>query len=167
MDKRFTDTDTTYIDNEDVITLSNIWYLMRDITNLEERRAWQEGRMYHMTQHLSNGPGGGSGGKTKGLEETFAALAELDEEHEKECADYVKEMKKAQKILNKIKSKSMKTFVTMLYMMNRPFSEIRKELNMTRRMFYAAKLAVEGAPNMESVEWKDKFILRKDKNVLK
>lgn len=158
MDKqRFTE-DATEINNTDIIMLSNIWCTMCDITNLEERRAWQEGRLYHITQQISNGHG--SGGSPKGMDETFAELAGLDAEHEEACKIYVADMREAQKILDNIKNPKMKTFVVMMYVMNRPYSEIRQELNMTRRSFDAAKKAVEEACCMDAVEWKEKYVLK-------
>ena len=160
MDKqRFTE-DATEINNTDIIMLNNIWCTMCDITNLEERRAWQEGRLYHITQQISNGHGGG--GSPKGMDETFAELAGLDAEHEETCKIYVADMREAQKILDNIKNPKMKTFVVMMYVMNRPYSEIRQELNMTRRSFDAAKKAVEEAHCMDEVNWKEKYILREN-----
>lgn len=159
MDKqRFTE-DATEINNTDIIMLNNIWCTMCDITNLEERRAWQEGRLYHITQQISNGHGGGS---PKGMDETFAELAGLDAEHEEACKIYVADMQEAQKILDNIKNPKMKTFVVMMYVMNRPYSEIRQELNMTRRSFDAAKKAVEEAPCMKEVKWKEKYVLKEN-----
>lgn len=161
MDKqRFTE-DATVINNTDIIALNNVWCTMRDITNLEERRRWQEGRLYHITQQISNGSGGS--GSPKGMDETFAELAGLDAEHEEACMVYVADMREAQKILDNIKNPKMKTFVTMMYVMNRPYSEVRKELNMTRRSFEAAKKAVEEASSMKHVDWKEKYVLKENK----
>ena len=145
--------------NRDIPLLSDVFYIMQEVRLIEQRRDWQRDRMVNITQHLTGMPGGG--GMPKGLDEAFALLSELDEEHEQRCKDYVRQLKAAQKILNGIESRSMRAFVTMKYVMNVPDTEIRRELNMTRTGFNRARRCVESAECMATVKWREKYILMK------
>ena len=71
------------IRNRDIPLLSDVFYIMQEICQIEQRRDWQRDRMLNITQHLSGMPGGG--GVPKGLDEAFSLLSELDEEHEQRC----------------------------------------------------------------------------------
>ena len=115
--------------------------------------------MVFISQHLSGMPGGG--GSPKGLDEAFARLAEIDDEHAKRCRIYVRQLKKAQRILNDIDNLTMRTFVLMKYVFSASDQDIRKELNMTRRGFERARKCVESAPNMAAVKWHDQYIIEK------
>lgn len=143
--------------NRDIPLLSEILYIMQDICQIEYRRDWQHDRMYNITQHLTGMPG--VGGLPNGLDEAFALLSEIDEEHEARCKEYVRQLRKAQNILNGIESRTMRTFVVMKYIMNVPDVNIRDELNMTRRGFDRARRAVEEAPSMEAVKWQERYIV--------
>ena len=92
-------------------------------------------------------------------EKDFAALSEIDTEHEKKCKDYMRKLRKAQKILNGIESQSMRTFVQMKYVMDLPDTEIRKELNLSKHGFYRARQCIESAPCMAAVKWQERYIL--------
>ena len=142
--------------NRDIPLLSEILYIMQDICHIEERRDWQRDRMTNITQHLTGMPGGGM---PKGLDDAFSMLSEIDEEHEARCKDYVRQLRKAQKILNSIESRTMRTFVVMKYVMDVPDVKIRQELNMTWRGFDRARRAVEGATCMASVKWHERYIV--------
>jgi len=143
--------------NRDIPLLSDVFYIMQEICQIEQRRDWQRDRMLNITQHLSGMPGGG--GVPKGLDETFALLSELDEEHEQRCRAYVEQLRTAQAILNGIRSQSMRTFVTMKYVMNVPDSQIRQELNMTRTGFNRARRCIESAERMATVRWRERYVL--------
>ena len=145
------------VKNRDIPLLSEILYIMQDVCHIEERRDWQRDRMENITQHLTGMPGGG--GLPKGLDDAFALLSEIDEEHEARCREYVRQLRRAQKILNSIESRTMRTFVMMKYIMDVPDTEIRDELNMTRRGFDRARRAVEEAPNMAAVKWQERYIV--------
>ena len=147
------------IRNRDIPLLADVLSIMQEICQIEQRRDWQRDRMLNITQHLTGMPGGG--GTPKGLDEAFALLSELDEEHEKRCKDYVRQLKAAQKILNGIESRSMRAFVTMKYVMDVPDAQIREELNMTRTGFNRARRCVESAEHMSSVKWHERYILAK------
>lgn len=145
------------IRNRDIPLLADVLCIMQEICRIEQRRDWQRDRMFSITQHISGMPGGG--GKPKGFEEAFAILSELDEEHEQRCKEYVRQLKTAQRILNGIESRNMRTFVMMKYIMNIPDTEIRDELNMTRRGFDRARKCVEEAECMAAVKWRERYIL--------
>ena len=147
------------IRNRDIPLLADVLSIMQEICQIEQRRDWQRDRMTNITQHLTGMPGGG--GNPKGLDEAFAMLSELDAEHEQRCKEYVLALKKAQRILNGIESRSMRAFVIMKYVMDVPDQEIRQELNMTRTGFMRARRCVEDAESMASVKWIERFIIRK------
>lgn len=143
--------------NRDIPLLSEILYIMQDVCQIERQRDWQHDRMYNITQHLTGMPGGG--GPSKGFDEAFALLSEIDEEHEARCKEYVQQLRKAQNILNGIESRTIRTFVMMKYIMGVPDANIREELNMTRRRFDRARRAVEEAPSMAEVKWRERYIV--------
>ena len=142
--------------NKDIPLLASTLSLMKSVEMIEERREWQNSRMYNITQHLTGMPGNHS---VHGLDDAFAVLSEMDSEHQKLCIEYVRRLKKIQKILNGIESQTMRTFVTMKYVMNISDAEIRKELNMTRRGFDRAKNSIESASRMSTVKWQERYIL--------
>lgn len=150
------------VNNKDIPTLEQVHSVMAQVTHLEERRAWQQDRMGFISQHLTGMPGGG--GTPRGLDEAFARLAEVDDEHADKCKMYVRRLRKAEKILNSIENINMRTFVMMRYVLGASDMEIRKELNMTRRGFDRARKYVESAPNMASVKWHDQYIIENAKN---
>lgn len=142
--------------NKDIPLLADIFYIMQEIKQIEQRREWQQERMFNITQHLTGMPGGGT---PKGLDEAFALLAEIDDEHKQKCKDYARQLRKAQRILNGIESRSMRAFVVMKYVMDAPDTEIMRELNMTKHGFYRARAAVEDAACMAAVKWQERYIL--------
>lgn len=143
--------------NRDIPLLSEVLYIMQEICQIEQRRNWQHDRMTNITQHLSWMPKGG--GLPKGLDDAFALLSEIDEEHEARCREYVCQLQEAQKILNGIESRTMRTFVMMKYIMNVSDANIREELNMTRRGFDRARRCVEEASCMAEVKWCERYIV--------
>lgn len=150
----------TIVKNRDIPLLAEVWCIMQEVCRIEQMRSWTRERMHNITQHLTGMPGGG--GLPKGLDEAFAMLSDLDAQHEEKCKDYVRQLKEAQKILNGIESRTMRTFVMLKYMMAVPDREIREELNMTRWGFEQARKCVEQARDMESVVWRERYILARD-----
>lgn len=148
------------IRNKDIPLLADILSIMQEVCQIEKQRDWQRDRMANITQHLTGMPGGG--GVPKGLDEAFAMLSELDEEHEQRCKEYVRQLKAAQKILNGIESRSMRAFVIMKYVMDMRDVDIRDELNLTRTGFSRARRCIETADSMASVKWRERYILAKD-----
>lgn len=147
------------VNNADIPLLSDVLCIMQEVCAVERRRDWQRDRMYNITSHATGTPGGG--GIPHGLDEAFAKLAEIDEEHEQKCKEYVRKLKRAESILNGIRSESMRTFVLMKYVMNVPDVKIRAELNLSERGFKRARRCIEEAKRMTSVKWPEKYILKK------
>ena len=147
------------VNNADIPLLSDVLCIMQEVCAVERRRDWQRDRMYNITSHATGTPGGG--GIPHGLDEAFAKLAEIDEEHERKCKEYVQKLKRAETILNGIRSESMRTFVLMKYVMDVPDVKIRAELNLSERGFKRARRCVEEAKRMASVKWPEKYILKK------
>lgn len=147
------------IHNRDIPVLQEVLPCMQAVCQTEKLRDWQRDRMVHITQSLSGMPGGGGG--PKGLDAAFAALDELSREQEDACKAYVRQLRKAQGILNGIESGSMRSFVLMKYVMNLPDGKIRDGLNLTRRGFERARKAVQDAPSMEAVKWQERYIFEK------
>lgn len=147
------------IRNRDIPLLANILCVMQDVCMVEKQREWQRERLTNITPHITGMPGGG--GLPKGLEEAFAAISELEESQAQECLKYARSLKKAQEILNGIGSESMRTFVKMKYVFSIADTDIRRELNMTRRGFEQARKCVEEAPDMASVKWQEKYVVAK------
>ena len=150
------------VKNKDIPLLAGILSIMQSVKGLEERRLWQRDRMLSITQHITGMPGGG--GMPKGLDEAISILSELDSQHEEKCKEYARQLKKAQKIINRIESVTMRTFVVMKYVMDVPDTKIRAELNMTYRGFDRARKAIESAPDMASVVWRERYIVEQGRN---
>lgn len=143
--------------NRDIPLLTRVLGIMQDVASLEKRIEWQNERMYSITAHLTGMPGGK--GTASGFDAVFAAVDGLQDEHREKVRTYVRELKRAENIINSIESASMRTFVTMLYVDDLPAEFIRKELNMTRYGFERARAAVEEAESMRQVVWRERFIV--------
>ena len=143
--------------NKDIPILARVLYTMRDVTNIEQMRDWIQARMYSITQHLSGMPGGG--GTPKGLDDTFARLSEMDDEHKEKCRRYMRELEEAEGILNRIESPAMRTFVVMKYVLDIPNVQIARELNLTEWKFNQMRRCVEQTADMEHVVWKEPYKL--------
>lgn len=142
------------VKNKDITVLKGIMYTMQKVRQLEERAAWEKDRMNNITSHLSFTPRGG--GIPSGLDRAFAALSDLEEAHKDEVVRYTKALKRAESIINGIENEQMRTMVFMLYVEQLPLTEVRERLNMSRRLFDAARKAIETANDMESVVWRER-----------
>lgn len=154
----FTEEETRTIRNRDIILLSHILNMIQDVGLTEQKRLWMQDRLFSMSQHITGMPGGGE--RPAGLEEPLAAIWELEEKYAKECREYLRDISRAEQILNHIQCRSMRTFVMMRYVFNLGNTEIMKRLNMKRRRFEQACKAIEQAPDMEHVVWRDRFALK-------
>ena len=149
--------------NRDIPKLCAVPAIMQEIIGLEERRAWQRSRAENVTQHLTGMPGGG---EPHGLDTVFAAISALEEEHEKKCARYIREVQEAERILDAIPSRTMRAFVTMRYMLGSTNRQIMRELNLSRWGFESARRSVEEAPDMAHVNWQERFFLAGEREIL-
>ena len=144
------------VKNRDIPLLSRVLYTMQDVRSLESRLEWQRDRMFSITQNLSGMPGR-KGGKPHGFDAALAAIDELNEQQCERLRGYIRELKTAERIINGMPSRMMRTFVVMLYVENLPAAVVQRELNMTRRGFENARNAVEQAEDMERVKWSERF----------
>jgi hypothetical protein len=143
--------------NRDIPLLERVLYVMQDVRALDESRAWQKDRMSDISQHLTGMPK--SGGLPHGLEAAYAALSEVETDHEEEVLRYIRELKAAEKIIRGIGSRLMRTFVCLLYLEHLPPEQVRRELNLTEWGYRRARAAVEQASDMQSVRWRDRYLL--------
>ncbi len=149
--------------NRDIPLLARVLGIMQDVCGLERQIEWQNERMYSITARLTGMPSGKGG--ASGFDAAFAAIDGLKDEHREKIRMYVRELKRAEKIINSIPSATMRTFVTMLYVDDLPLEFIRKELNMTRYGFERARAAVEDAPSMRDVVWRERFLVENEKDI--
>lgn len=147
------------IKNRDIPLLARVLYVMQDVCSLEKRCEWQRERLFSITQNITGMPGGK--GVPSGFDTAFAAIDGINEEHREQIAAYTRELKEAEKIINSIPSRTMRTFVTMLYVENISAATVQRELNMTRRGFENARNAVEQAQDMASVVWRERYYVEK------
>jgi hypothetical protein len=147
------------VKNRDITLLARVLYVMQDVYSLEKRCEWQRDRLFSITQHITGVPGGK--GVPSGFDTAFAAIDGINEEHREQIAAYTRELKSAEKIINSIPSRTMRSFVTMLYVDNMPAATVQRELNMTRRGFENARNAIEQAEDMASVVWRERFYVEK------
>lgn len=145
------------VSNRDIPVLQDVLPVMQLVNRTEELRGWQRGRAEKITANLTGMP---RGGDALGLDGVVAALDELDRKQANECREYACRLRAAQRILNSIESLTMRAFVMMKYVMGLQDGEIRQQLNMTRWGFERARRSVEDAPDMASVKWKERYIVR-------
>lgn len=142
------------VKNKDIQLLRKVNLLKLDVISLENRAQWERDRMSNISQHLSTACGGGS---PHGMDESFAAMSEVEERHRLLVKQYAQEIKKAEQIINGIVSHQMRTMVTMLYMDNVADNAVRSVLHMSRWAFDNAKSAIENADCMADVRWNDRY----------
>lgn len=145
------------IKNRDILLLSHVLYTMQDVSSLERRLAWQQERLYSVTQNLSGMPSGK--GPAKGFDSVYAAMDGLNDEQREKLLAYTKELEQAEKIINGIESRTMRTFVLLMYVDGLPPEKVREELNMSEWGFRKARDCIEKAPDMESVIWQERYVL--------
>ena len=145
------------IRNRDIPLLADVLPTMQLVNQTERRLDWQHARMLSISQHISGMPGGGS--LPKGLEDAFALLEEAGEAHESQLRQYLNELRAAERVLNGIESRTMRTFVVMKYVMDVPDAEIRRELNISERRFERARKSIEEAESMAAGVWREKYIV--------
>ena len=140
--------------NRDIPLLQDVLPAMQAICQTEKLQTMQRQRMQRLTASLTGMPGSGT---AQGLDAAMAALDELSREQGEACREYARILRRAQHILNGIQSRQLRAFVMMKYVMSLPDAAVRKELGMTRRGMESAKHAAQDAPDMASVEWRDRY----------
>lgn len=140
------------INNRDIPLLFCVLYTMQDIRMLEEKRDFTHEQLKRATKGLTGMPPGGGG--PHGMEETFAKLAELDEQHAEKIKQYAEELSMAEKIINGIPpERGMRTFVEMVYMKHMRKEEVMAEINLTEWEYRKARERIEKAESMAKVKW--------------
>ena len=146
------------IRNQDIITLSNVLYAMQDVSMTEQKRMWLQERLFSMSQRITGMPGGGP---KSGMEDKFAIIDELEEKYTKENEAFLRELHRAEEILNSIRNRKMRTFVMKKYVFGGSNAEIQKDFNMKRRKYEQVCKAIEQAPDMAHVKWDEAYMLKK------
>lgn len=142
--------------NADIPLLARVYEIMQDVVSMEEKCEKLDARKVNITQHLSWAAGGG---ERHGFDDVIAMIDEIQERHRLQVRQYIRELKRAEDIINGIESASMRTFVMAKYVDKLPDTEIRERLNMTRRSFDNAKHAVESVRCMADVRWRERYVL--------
>lgn len=147
--------------NSDIPLLADLTRIKEEIVQTEKDIEWARERMRHIRSPTNNGSGGGRG-VPRGLDEGFAAIADLEDEYNRKLKTYKRLQKRTDRIIDDIESRSMRTFVRMKYVSFDPDKTIMKSLNMSRRGLDRAKKAVEKASCMKAVKWQERYILASD-----
>ena len=141
------------IKNRELALLTNVLYIMQDVSMTEQKRLWMQDRLYHMTQRLTGMPSGH--GQDNGLDAQFAAISELEENYGQECRECIDELKAAEAALKAIKSRKARTFAALKYIMDIPNREIMVRLNLSRKKYEKMRASIEEAEDMAHVTWED------------
>lgn len=142
------------VKNQDIQVLQKVNSLKLEVVSLEKRAKWEREQMNNISNHLSSVHAGGS---RRGMDDSFAAMSEAEERHKLLAKLYTQEIKKAERIIDSIKSYQLRTMVTMLYLDNVSESAVRSVMHMSRWAFENAKNAIENAACMADVKWNDRY----------
>ncbi|MBQ9252260.1 MAG: hypothetical protein IJ188_06470 [Clostridia bacterium] len=146
------------VKNRDIPKLTRMLYAVQDVSAAEQKRMWQQDRLWNMTQRITGMPGGG--GTVKGLEEDLAAIEEIEGKYETERKGYIEELLEAEEILNGIPYPKMRTFVTMKYMLGMNRKDIMERLNMKKWAYADCCARIEQAEDMKHVNWDEKYVVK-------
>ena len=117
----------------------------------------EKDRAYNVTRRLTGMPTAHGG--ESGLDATLAALSALTEDYGEKVRSYTREIRTAERILSEIPSETMRVFVRMFYVDNLPAAQVRRELHMSEYGFARARNAVEQAQDMNSVIWRERYMV--------
>lgn len=145
------------MNNRDIPLLTRIFYIMQDIRSLQHRSDFQADQLTSTTKRLTGMPGGG--GLPHGFDAIIGELEELNSYYGEKIEEYVKELRKAENILNGIRDQNMRTFVRMFYVDQLAQTEVIRELEMTDYQFERARRLIEEAECMRKVDWPNRFKL--------
>lgn len=138
------------IRNRDIPALERVYCRMQDILSLEDRREWIWGRMFNITKRLTGMP---RSGQKAGFDRILGELDEMDGECLEQVSAWLKELRQAEHMLNRIPDGRERTMVRLYYMDQRPRAEIIRELGMTEYAFDRLRDRIEQADNMADVSW--------------
>lgn len=143
------------MNNRDIPLLTRIFYIMQDIRSLQHRTDFQSDQLTSTTKRLTGMPGGG--GLPHGFDSILAELEEMNREYGIKIEEYIRDLRKAEKILNGIRDENMRTFVRMFYVDQLAQAEVTRELELTDYQFEKARKLIEDAENMRKVDWPERF----------
>lgn len=146
--------------NRDIITLQNVYPLMQEIVSVEKRVEYMRDRMNVRSQVFTGMPLSNS--LPHGIDATIADVIDAETTYSRMLKRLLKELKRAERIINGIPSESMRVFCVMLYMDGISDNEVRERLNMTRHGFERARSSVENALCMKTVTWRERYILAEE-----
>lgn len=147
------------IRNRDVILMSRVLGAMQDIRSAEEIRMKLQDRLWNITRHITGMPGGR--GEPKGLDESFAAISEIEERYTQKIEALTRDLREAEDILRTL-PESMQTFVVARYILALPDAEIQARLNIGRWRYEKLCERVEQAERMAEVDWPERFTLKEN-----
>lgn len=147
------------IKNRDIPLLSSIYSIMQEIESLQYRGDRRYKMMFSTGQSISGMPGGG---QPKGLDDFMAQADDLFERMDAQIAEYYKQLKQAQDILNAIKSVTMRAFVRRQYVDQLDKRVIMRDLNMSEWAYRQARECVEQARDMAHVVWHERYIVEQE-----
>lgn len=151
----------TIVHNKDIPLLASVHSMRQEVQEIEKSQEWTRHRMFTIKAR-STGCGIHGNRVPRGLDEAYAALAELDEEYTQAVKSYVRQIRRAQKVITGIESLTMRTFVKMKYISGASNAKIMAGLGMSQRGLSRAKKCVEEAPCMAAVKWHERYILAVD-----
>jgi hypothetical protein len=149
--------DVRVVRNKDIPILAQVLSTMQLVCSLEGRCQWQRDRLYNITRWITGMPRSKS--PPQGLDAAFAAIDDTNAAHGKQIAQYLHELKVAERIVNGIESRTMRAFVVLMYIEGLPPEQVREELNLTEWGFRRARESIEQAEDMKSVVWREKYII--------
>ena len=155
---RVQQTHTYEVSNRDIITLTRVRAMKQEIKITEQKRAELLG-IYRRALRASEGPVRARRDEVD-LEAVRAELAAQDAEYLRILADNAQAIRDANDILRGIEYDDMRVFVALLYESGETHKNIWARLNMSRRVFEKLRKLVEEAPDMASVPWPEKWLLK-------
>ena len=96
-----------------------------------------------------------------GFDVIIAELEEMNRDYGDKINEYVRDLRKAEKIINGIPNRAMRTFVRAYYVDQLEKAEVIRDLEMTEYQFDKARKAIEDAESMRKVDWPEKFRMEK------
>ena len=141
------------IRNKDIPALSRLLYTIEEIKGTEEKRSWQQDRLWNITRKITGGPIGKGGGEPGGIDANFAAICELEETYDAQIAQYTRQMLETKRILDAIPSQTMRVFVDMRYVRCLSRRDIMDRLSLKKWKYQAYCERIEQAEDMAHVQW--------------
>ena len=146
--------ETRGIRNRDIPLLTQIFYIMQDIRSLQHRSEFNDEQLYSTTKRLTGMPGGG--GLPHGFDAILVELEEVNREYGEKIEKYVRDLKKAEKILNGITDNRVYTFVRLFYVDQVAQAEVIRDMELTEYQFNKIRKNIEDAETMQKAVWVEK-----------